>query len=675
MTLTGLISKNMKGLRYKYVTFLLSSILSVTIFYLFASFVMHPNVEYGYDVHAFRVQRGLVAWEVIIVIFSFFFVWYSSSAFIRSRSREFGLVTTLGASRNQLGKMVFRESMMIGETAIGVGLLLGTLLLRLFLSAMSVMLQVDSPIEFTLVPKAIVLTFVGYSILFAVVALVNIRMLKTGQIVQLVRESQKAKKPPAFSRILGLIAVLCLGVGYYLAWTTDGDTVLLRMLPVIAIVSIGTYFLFTQISVGLLKGFRRNKGLYFRNINLLTVGELGFKIQDNARVLCATAILSAVVITSVGALNIGSQTLVEMREYQYPQALSVAIQGSVPLSQLDELDRQISREFQADGLEIESGVVLPGVMFECILRENATFPVPTVCQEDYNLWAKQSGAPVLDVLPGHGVWVSEYHWTWNAKFPTTVQGCLESRYPWRGEGSEQDKMSFVVDKEILLPIMNSPYSRVLVVDSGEMQRLLKLAAPKDNLVLASYEIGNWTESFDAVKRIRALLNEQAEQFDCEILDFSSRVVPYQETRQTRSLVMFLALFVTVLFSLGIGSMLHFRFFTDLEEDRARFLSMRRLGVSWREIRTIVTRQAGVLFFTPFAVGIVHSLFAFKALVQTLLSEPAAIESMPVVLTSPASTARYVAAPIGVFLVLQVTYLLISRKAYMNAIVSGESDRR
>jgi putative ABC transport system permease protein len=55
MTLTHLISKNIKGLRYKYITFLLSSILSVTIFYLFASFVMHPNVAYGYQLHAERV--------------------------------------------------------------------------------------------------------------------------------------------------------------------------------------------------------------------------------------------------------------------------------------------------------------------------------------------------------------------------------------------------------------------------------------------------------------------------------------------------------------------------------------------------------------------------------------------------------------------------------------------
>ena len=558
--------------------------------------------------------------------------------------------------------MIFSESMLLGEAAIGAGIFIGTLLLRLFLSAMSVMLQVDSPIQFALVPQAIALTFVGYSVLFAVVAIINICTLKAGHIIQMVKESQKAKKPPAFSPVLGILSVLCLGVGYYFAWTTEGTTVVARILPVTGIVSVGTYFLFTQISTCVLRFLRGNKGLYYQNINLLTVAELGFKIQDNARVLCATTILSAVVITSVGTLNIGSQLLVEMRETQYPRALSVAIRGIASPSQLAE---EITRELQSDGLKVESRLVLPGVMFE--YKESGIYPVPLICEEGYNEWAIQNDAPDLDVLPGHGVWVREY--PWSSEYPTTVWGHLESRSPFGGEDPDKDNMSLVVDGEVLMPIMNVPYSRILVIDSDEMQTLLELAAPKDNLLLASYEISNWTRSFDAVKRIRASLNKQAEQSGFEILDFSSRVEPYQETRQTRSLTMFLALFVTVLFSLGTGSMLHFRLFTDLEADRARFLSMRRLGLSWHDIKSIVTRQAAMLFFAPFAVGIIHSVFAFKALSGCIVLDGSVAESVIVPLT-----ARYAAAPIGIFLALQAAYFLISRKAYVGAIVSGEGDR-
>jgi putative ABC transport system permease protein len=253
--------------------------------------------------------------------------------------------------------------MIVGETAIGIGLLLGTLLLKMFLSAMSLILKVDSPIEFALAPQAILITFVGYTILFVVVGLINIRSLKKGQVVELSRASQKPKRPPVFSWVLGLFAVLCLSIGYYLAWTADGRTVLFRMLPVIGIVCVGTYFLFSQLSVAFLRTIKERKGLYFKGVNLLTISELRFKIQDNARVLSITAILTAVVITAVGTLDIGSQTLLEMREFEFPQALSVTIRGRLQPPELEKLDVSIRNEFQSRGLDVQSGMVLPGIMF------------------------------------------------------------------------------------------------------------------------------------------------------------------------------------------------------------------------------------------------------------------------------------------------------------------------
>ena len=58
---------------------------------------------------------------------------------------------------------------------------------------------------------------------------------------------------------------------------------------------------------------------------------------------------------------------------------------------------------------------------------------------------------------------------WDSEYPTTVWGHLESRSPYRAR-SDKDKMSFVVDDEILMPIMNVPYSGT-VVDAGEMDTL------------------------------------------------------------------------------------------------------------------------------------------------------------------------------------------------------------
>ena len=147
MTLRQLTLSNIKGLRRKYAAFLFSSILSVVVFYLLASFVLHPDVASGYIAQAERVRSGLVVAQCIIVAFSFFFVLYSSSAFVRSRKKEFGLLSLLGATKRQLSRFVVTEHIIIGAASIAVGLGMGIPLSKLMLDAMSGMLQVSSPIR------------------------------------------------------------------------------------------------------------------------------------------------------------------------------------------------------------------------------------------------------------------------------------------------------------------------------------------------------------------------------------------------------------------------------------------------------------------------------------------------------------------------------------------------
>ncbi len=65
------------------------------------------------------------------------------------------------------------------------------------------------------------------------------------------------------------------------------------------------------------------------------------------------------------------------------------------------------------------------------------------------------------------------------------------------------------------------------------------------------------------------------------------------------------LFVTGLFFIASGSMLYFRLFGEIDEDREKYRAMRRLGVSRREVVAIVTKQVLVFFFAPITIGAVH----------------------------------------------------------------------
>src|SRR5699024_4352005 len=110
-----------------YAAYFLSSMFIVMVFFTFAIFVFHPNLNIesvGGNVSS-GTTLGLSVAGGIIYVFSFFFVLYSMSSFLQSRKREFGLLMMQGMSMSQIRIMVFLENMLIGFFATLSGILLG----------------------------------------------------------------------------------------------------------------------------------------------------------------------------------------------------------------------------------------------------------------------------------------------------------------------------------------------------------------------------------------------------------------------------------------------------------------------------------------------------------------------------------------------------------------------
>src|SRR5699024_9240065 len=91
--------KNVIRNKRLYIAYFLSSMFKVMVFFVFAMFAFHPIF-----------MSGSIRWEAlygmgiaggIIYIFSFFFVLYSMSSFLKSRKREFGLLMMQGMSTRQ----------------------------------------------------------------------------------------------------------------------------------------------------------------------------------------------------------------------------------------------------------------------------------------------------------------------------------------------------------------------------------------------------------------------------------------------------------------------------------------------------------------------------------------------------------------------------------------------
>ncbi|WP_078395183.1 hypothetical protein [Shouchella patagoniensis] len=88
-------------------------------------------------------------------------------------------------------------------------------------------------------------------------------------------------------------------------------------------------------------------------------------------------------------------------------------------------------------------------------------------------------------------------------------------------------------------------------------------------------------------------------------------------------------------------------------DKKRFDVLRKLSLKEKELKRIVSIETGVLFFMPFVVAGIHSVFAFWAL-----------QSMYTL-----SINRSMTMVLIIFTIAQLLYYWLMKRHYMNRLLS------
>lgn len=641
MKFRQLAAKNVLGNKHQYGAFFLSSVFSVLIFFIYAAFIFHPDVINGKFQGAQFVSLMMIACEYIILIFSFFFVLYSCSAFLKSRKKEFGLLMLFGFRKSQLRRIVLYENMLICAVSLAVGIGLGILFSKLFFMGLSAVMEVDNPIGFAIPLPALVLTVAGYLLLFLIITVLSMRKVGNAQIVELMHESKKPKTPPRAALFLVLTAVLCLGGGYGLAYTMNVRNLQFTMLPIVALVVTGTYFLFTQLSVAAFNGLKRNKSVLYRGTNLIVITQMVHKIKDNARVLFLVSVLSAVVLTASGGLQVFHNGTKEQLLEHMPQTIGFVEEGLDGRRVADpDRVREVLRDHR---LELEYELRLVGVPVD-IRTANGAKTVMLVSESDYNRQAERmkKDDPV-QVDEGQGVLVYPYK-----EFTQEIVK-VGNETSFAAEGKEERLLVTGYRAGMIAkPVGSSTF--LMVVDDGEFREISDRVPDGKKAVAYGFEVKDWEAdaALKASREIKELVpKDQKYRFD-------ARAIDYKEIRQMSALTVFIGVFVSVLFFLASGSLLFFKLFTEFQEEQAQMTAIGRIGLTAEEMKRIVTSQIGVLFYVPVVVGAIHAAFAMKALGNVL------------------STNVWVHAG-SVFLVyigLQTVYFVIARRSYLRRLKQG-----
>ncbi|MED4687034.1 ABC transporter permease [Bacillus mycoides] len=589
-----------------YAAHFLSSSFSVMVFFTYSLLLFHPDLQ-GELASTSKTMSllgtmGMQISQYLIFVFSFFFLLYSVSSFLKTRKKEFGILIMHGMTPAQLNKLIFLENMLIGVASITFGILIGLIFSKLNLLASENILAIDKGLPFYVPIKAVFTTTGAFLILFLVISLFTSKMVKANKLIDLMKSEEKPKPEPKASKALAFLSVLLIGLGYgcVFYFVLERNFIMPYLLGGVVFVVMGTYFLFSQLSVYVIRVLKKKDTVFFNKTNLLTISELAYRMKDNATMFFMLAIVSAVAFTGIGTcLAMGNKGLTEMIN---PFAFTYTSLGEN--AQEEEHITEMKKQLTRSNFSYQVAVTNPK------FTENNLVLIKV---SEYNKFAKIFGYEMekLD----------------NDQQTIIVPSIVSQKEKYaRGKDipekidvvQENLEMSLQVKKAVPYIVLPNTIGAIVVVSDSLYDKIPNRKTEDDSYVMKSqygFVVENWEKSRVVTKKLEATMGNnnsvQAHHY------FKALYSEWIFSKQENGILLIVSVLVGIVFFTFAASLLYFRLYADLEREQQQYEMIAKVGLSRRELKKIVTRQLTLMFFLPLIIAIIHSGVAFIALQQLI----------------------------------------------------------
>ncbi|WP_410985732.1 FtsX-like permease family protein [Bacillus cereus] len=612
MTFLQFAFKNVTRNSRAYFAYFLSSAFSIAVFFSFAVYLFHPRLQ---DLDTSNGISGLIVFsEVVIVFFSVFFLLYSTGTFLKVRKKQFGVLTVLGISRKQLKRLVFTENMLIGILSIFVGIQFGLVFSQFFLLVTAKITH--APGLYLYWPtEAIILTTTIFLGLFIIVSAFTPMLIRTRKAVRLLKEGnikQKERKP---SILISLFGSICLLSGYVLAGnpkyfvslgTTIGTIYVVSSIFIIpSLIAIGTYLFFSQISFLLIRILKKRRKFYMKRINMLWISDLASRIRTNINMLFTVAMLSTFAFTMITFIyGFGKFIKFDVANNK-PFPFTYLSYDTNPLASqhIEWLEQRLNEEnFQYKKFKADLYVVT--------LKKNENVPYEreayVLKQSDYNTLATALGLKHLFVkdnetyiLPGNRY--QNLLRPMNEEFQQNTVTISQNSFTLHVKGYE----TFSV-----IP------TQLLILSDDTVHAL---SNSMKHLTMYNFQVKDWEKTHViAAEYIDKLTTDRKSITSGEplytIVEASNTL--YRIKLDAASFFL-IGTFLGVIFFIGAGSVLYFRMYTDLTNEQEKYITVTKIGLTESEMKRSATIQLAILFFVPYFMASIHTIFATKMLQEII----------------------------------------------------------
>ncbi|WP_086312045.1 hypothetical protein A5821_003301 [Enterococcus sp. 7F3_DIV0205] len=640
--------KNFKGQFLNYLVYFVSMTFAVVVYYCFSAITYNRTLanRVGQEVH---INGAMNLGGILVVIMILGFMFAANHFFLLKRGKEIGLYHLIGMRKGQISFLFFVETLILGALSLVTGILLGIVFSKLFsmILAKAMFLQVES-LFFVSIPSMIQ-TSLAFLFMLLMVSLRSSWLVYRYQVTNLFKPIEKSmensKKLPILKIFLGILGILFIFTGYFLSYNVIRfGTILMHTrfgfagffiapLVIMVICIVGTYLFFKYTMYLIAFLFGKSKFNYYRNLNMLAVGNTKLHIKRGGNTLSAVTVFIAIALGMIGGAasvyTIGMNSV----NVTTPTDFMVAENDFKKVTQIIEKEPDTT----IDSL-VTLNYKLTGSQFHLKIgqeeNQNTVSPINLLSLSNYQEFQRinpylkdielknDQDIVVLDSIQNILSGFIRYGSTFN--LPDGIKlHVSEIRPDYLGQELMRYSFTTVVVSDEQFEAVNSGITYKLMAfninakdEEVLANRLSETVKPKwETPVYYKYQWRNnqligYTDktSREPEKKNDHEFSEDDEQEYWQ-LNYTSRFSDLRYQRRVMGLFIYVAMFLGILALIITGSILMLQQFSEAEREKESYDLLKKIGIPKKEITKLVYQQNSIIFFPPMIIGVLHASFA------------------------------------------------------------------
>lgn len=605
-----------------YSIYFLTLTFAVCIFYSFNSIDSQSAILELNKYQAPYVEVLLKIISIISVMISFLLgglIVYANNFLIKKRKKEFAVYMILGMKKQKVSQLIVLETFIVGVLSLLLGLIGGIILSQGLTLFTAKLFEANmSQYVFVFSSMAMIKTILYFSIIFILVMFINLIIISKCKLIDLLNSTKEheiiAFKNSKLATTIFISGVTMILASYYLFNKNELNIQDIRFMLSIILLITGTVFVYYGLGNFILSSIKKNKKIYYKNLNIFVVKQLYNKIST--RILSMTTICLMLFFTILLlSLGLSFKSVIEKGKAEttpFDASASMYIDKDSKINDIEDLFNKIDYKFNSNQKHIYFNQYLISETLYDILGEtlssshikveNALKKQITVMNiADYNSIKRLKGEKEVELQENEVLITSNQD-----ILKKDIEKLMSTTMTLKINGS-----SFIIKNEEIISenFYTDEYKNnffTLIVPNYVTEGL----SPYTSHININY-IGNATEIDAAENEFSELfssLKEWNNNSNKQVSIFgNTRQQLIDDSKGLATVVLYIDIYLGLIFLVSSAALLALQQLSEASDSIQKYISLKKLGVSKKMIFKSIYLQVLIYFMVPLSLAIVHSV--------------------------------------------------------------------